>query len=619
MSASTTSAKGRFRIRRTKGLATVEPDAVRRTLRMLRPHLKGQRALAMGGLAATLLEVAMRLLEPWPVKWVIDAIIPAAVPGAAVQANILELLIAAAVVTLAIAGVRALAAYLGTIAFNLVGSRVTSTLREHVFDHILSLSVGFHDRTRTGDLLVRISGDIQRLQEVAVTAGLPLVANGLTFVGMTAVMLWLDPLLTVVVLAVMPIFAFTGSRASRKITSAARKQRVNEGALAGVAGEAFSAIRVVHAYGLEERLTRLFSAGNQKSLKTGITSRRLAAGLERRTDLLIGIATAVVLLMGAQAVLSHKLTPGELVVFLTYLKSAFKPMRDMAKQTGRISRAAASGERIADLLEVKPDIVDRSYAKPLERVRGHVHVDGIVVEYEPGHRVLDNASLHVLPGDRVAIIGPSGIGKSTLLSVLLRMIEPKSGTVRIDGHELADVTIASLRANTAVVLQDSVLFATSIEENIRWSRPGATDQEVRAAARAAGADTFIDQQPQGYATVVGERGATLSGGQRQRVAIARAILRDAALVLLDEPTTGLDSRAKQEVLAGLQALTSQRTTIVVTHDPELVAACNRVVEVVDGRLVERTTRGDRWRRTGTPQDTTADPRSDAARHVGIPA
>jgi ATP-binding cassette subfamily B protein len=532
-------------------------------------------------------EVLMRLLEPWPVRVVVDAVVPAAVEVAGVPSGVGRTIVLCAVATLAIVGMRALAAYLSTVAFALVGSRVTTRLRAQVYDHVLALSMRFHDRARPGDLVVRLTGDVQRLQEVAVSAALPLLGNVALFAGMAVVMIVIDPLLAGAVLVMAPLTVVFGVTSGRKITSASRRQRANEGAVAASASEALGAIKVVHSYGLEPLLGARFGEDNDRSLRSGVAARRLAAGLERRTDVVVGIGTAVVLLVGGRGVLSGRLTPGELVVFLSYLKTAFRPMRDVAKHTGRIARAAASGERIADLLDTRPEIVDRSYAKPLRAVRGDVELSGVTFGYDPGHPVLRGVDLHIRPGERVALVGESGAGKSTIVNLVLRLVEPSAGTVRIDGHDVRDVTIASLRASTAVVLQDSVLFAMSIAENIRCGRPDATDSEVVAAAQAANADGFIRRLADGYDSVVGERGATLSGGERQRVAIARAILRRAPIVVLDEPTTGLDAQSAGEVLDALEHLTEGRTTIVIAHDPMLTRRCPRIVEVGAGLVTER--------------------------------
>jgi len=566
---------------------TARASALGRTLRHLLPLIRHEKKLVVLGMIAVFVEVLARLAEPWPLKLVIDDVLPAGAPP--VQdgvAGLPILALIAAGVLLAAVGLRAAGAYASTVCFALIGSRVTTVLRERAYHKLLMQSVRYHQSNRAGDLLSRLTGDVGRLQEVAVTAGLPLVANIATFFGMGVVMLLLDPLLAVVVLAVFPLFLLGATRTGGKVTSAARNQRAAEGKIAGLAGEALGSVRVVQAYRLERPLLERFRRSNASSLRTGVKAQRLAAGLERRTDLLIGIATAVVLLVGTRRVLSGALTLGELVIFISYLKSVFKPMRNLAKYAGRISRAAASGERVAEVLDAVPDLQDASWVRPLRRVRGDIVLEGVTVGYDAGPLVLHNAFLHLRPGERVGVVGPSGSGKSTLVALLSRLMDPRSGRVLFDGHDLRDATIASVRENVAVVLQESVLFAESVTENIRWARPGASDADVVAAAVAADADEFIRRLPAGYDTVLAERGASLSGGQRQRLAIARALLRDAPIVVLDEPTTGLDAESRRAVLSALGVLTEGRTVLVVTHHEELLANCHRVVRIADRRITE---------------------------------
>ncbi|MEJ5915833.1 ABC transporter ATP-binding protein [Pseudokineococcus sp. 1T1Z-3] len=565
------------------------PGALRRTLGVLRPHVAGSRLLVAGGLLAVLLEVAARLLEPIPVAWVIDGVIPA-VTGQGVPGGTVELLVTAGVAVLGVAALRAGAAYVSTVAFALVGARVTTRLRSHLHDRLLGARLSFHEGARSGDLVNRMVGDVGRVQEVAVTAGLPLVANVVTVVAMVGVVLWLDLLLGAVVLVVLPLLLLSGRTAAGKITGASRSQRATEGQLAGDTGESFAAVRTVQAYGLVGHLGDRLRTADAKGVKDGVRTKRLTAGLERRTDLLVGLATALVLGIGGWRVVTGAITPGELVIVLTYLKTTFKPLRDLAKHTGRIAKACASGERIADALDRAEPEQDRSWARALPATtageRGAVDVVGLVAGYPGREPVLRGADLRVRPGERVAVVGPSGAGKSTLLQVLLRFLDPADGVVRVDGHDVADLTRASLREATAVVLQDSVLMGGTLADNVRLGNLGVTDEEAEVALRRAGLGALVDSLPDGAASPVAERGATLSGGQRQRVAVARALVRDPALVLLDEPTTGLDATSAAEVLDALMELAEGRTTLLVTHDPALLSKVDRVVELRDGLLVE---------------------------------
>lgn len=579
---------------------------LRRTLSMVRPHLGAHRWLAVGGVVALLADVAFRVLEPWPVKWVVDS--ATASLGADLRsttglpAPTATYLATCAVALAAIIAGRALANYLSTVAFAFVGSRVATALRARVFAHVQGLSLRYHATASHGDMVQRLVGDVGRLQEVAVSAGLPLVGNVMTLVVLSGVMLWLDPLLTLALLGAGVAYVVVSRRTSPHITTASRRTRRGEGTLAGSASEALSAIRVVQAYRLEQVVAREFAAGNEVALKDGVKARRLAAGLERRTDVIVGVTTAVVLGFGGWRVVQGAMTPGELILYFMYLKIAMKPLRDMAKYTGRIARAAASGERVADLLDVEPDVADLPGAPDLPPVRGDLIVASLWAEDGRGAPLFRGLDLHVVAGQHVCLLGPSGAGKSTLASYLLRLADPRDGGVFLDGHDVREVTLASLRSQVSILLQESVLFATTVRENIRYGRLDATDAEVEDAARRAGAHDFVGALPQGYDTDLGSRGDTLSGGQRQRLAIARAMLRDAPVVVLDEPTSGLDPATARQVQSSIAELTRGRTTLAITHDHVQVRDCDRVLWMEHGRIVE----------DGPPQRLLADPGSRLA-------
>ena len=557
--------------------------SMRRSLRLVAPDVTPHRALILAGVVALLMEVAFRVLEPWPMKIVVDAV--TAYRGAKLshQPASLELLLWCGVALLLNVGLRAVSNYLATICFALVGSRAATSLRARVFRHVQGLSQQFHARNRSADIVQRIVGDVARMQEVAITAGLPLLANVLTLFVMVIVMYVLDALLASVVLVAILVFAFTSAPTSKKITSASRQTRKGEGQLANTAQESLASINVVQAYGLEDMVAQNFTSANRTSLREGVRSRRYAARLERTTDVIVGLATAVVLVGGGLRVMQGAMSPGDLVLFTTYLRTTMKPLRDMAKYTGRIARASASGDRVADLMEIAPDVVAPETPLRPTAVWGAVQFDRVVTQYD-GVEVLRGLSLDIRPGERVAIIGPSGAGKSTLVSLLVRAIDPVSGCVRLDGYRLTDLDLAQLRSSVSLLHQEAVLFTGTIRENIRMGRSDATDAEVEAAARAANAHDFITEQPEGYDTVVGERGGTLSGGQRQRIAIARALLRRSPVVVLDEATTGLDPEAASLVLDAIDRLSAGRTTLAVTHDAEVALRATRVVWVEDGRI-----------------------------------
>ena len=559
----------------------ISKRALVRTLQLLAPDARAHRKLLAGGVCALLAEVVFRVLEPWPMKYVVDSVSASLGADSSHRPATLGLLLWWGFAQLALTGLRALTNYLATVAFALAGSRVATSLRARIFRHVQGLSLQFHSRNRSADTVQRIVSDVGRMQDVVITAGLPLVANVITLVVMFGVMVVLDPLLSLVVVGAIVLFAVTSTGNSRKITMAARKTRRGEGHLANTAQESLAAIAVVQAYGLEELIADRFGSANQTSLRSGVASRRLSARLERTTDVIIGLATAVVVVSGALRALDGAMSLGDLVLFTSYLRTTMKPLRDMAKYTGRIAQATASGERVADLMAVQPGIVDPPHPIRLGRAAGLVRFENVHAAYEDTE-VLHGLSLSAAPGEIVAIIGPSGAGKSTLVSLLVRAQDPTRGEVTLDGVRLRDLDLEGLRANISLLHQEAVLFTDTVRENIRLGRQGASDAEVEQAARAAYAHEFIMELPEGYDTPVGERGGTLSGGQRQRVAIARALLRDAPVVILDEATTGLDPASARLVLDAIGHLAEGRTTLAVTHDAEVALRATRVVWVQDG-------------------------------------
>ena len=569
-----------------------------------RPLIARERKLLIGASIALVAEVFMRLAEPWPLALVLDRVIvtgPDRAPTGVAPLDALEagqLLFVAGVVLLVVTALRAAMAYLSTVALALAGNRVLTIIRADVFEHLQRLHLTWHAKARGGDLVNRLTADMGRLRDVAVTAALPLLVSCLTLVGMVGVMFFINWELALISLAGFPILALLLFLRGRTIRTAARRQRKREGAVASMVGEGLGAIKVVQALSLEERLGRQFSSQNDATLTEGARVARLSAGLERRVDLLVGVGTAIVLYYGARQVLGGEMTAGELVVFMLYLRTAFKPMRDLAKYTGRLSQAAASGERVIEILDTTPEIQDLPGAIEAPAFAGHVQLDGVTFAYEPGHPVLRNFALEAAPGQKVALVGPSGAGKSTLASLLLRLYEPQAGSVRIDGRDVREYTLASLRGQIGIVLQESVLFGVSVRENIAYGSPEASDADVEAAAQLANAHDFIEALPEGYDTVLGERGATLSGGQRQRVAIARAAVRRAPILLLDEPSTGLDEANARAVTGALERLAEGSTTFVIAHDLRTVEDADEILFLEHGRVVERGTHPELMARDG---------------------
>lgn len=567
---------------------------LRRMARRMAPYLRGHRAMVGGSLAALLAATALKLLEPWPLKFVIDRVVPSAAGESAAAAGLAPttLLALCALGLVAVIALKALFQYLATVGFALVGNRVLTALRADLFRHLQALPLSFHARARTGDLTLRLVTDVAMLKETAVTAALPLLASVLVLAGMIGVMLALDWQLTLMALAPLPLLGLTSLRLTRRIREVSRESRKREGELAAAASEAMAGIRSVQALGLEDRLQDRFSGTGARELRAGVKGKRLSAALERSVDLLTGIGLAVVLWFGAMQVLRGRLSPGDLLVFITYLKNTFRPVREYAKYTARLVKASAAGERIVALLDEEA-VRDAPDARPAPPLRGEIVVDGLRFGHAPDAPVLDGLSLSIPAGTRVAITGPSGGGKSTLLSLLLRLHEPQAGRIIIDGHDIRDFTRRSLRGQIGYVPQEVLILHGSVAEAIALGAGRAVmREEVEAAARLASAHDFIAALPEGYDTIIAERGATLSPGQRQRLAIARVALRDAPILAFDEPTVGLDRGNEAAVIAAIRRLSAGRTSLIVTHDLDLAAGCDLILFLDGGRLAAAGTHAE---------------------------
>jgi ATP-binding cassette subfamily B protein len=566
-----------------------------RIARFFWPYVHRHRALIAVSMLALFAEVGLRLLEPWPLKFVFDHILKTDATRRDWLATKLDgvdsmtLLGLCAIAVVAITGLRALASYWQTIGFAQIGNRVLRKVRERLYRHVQYLSLSFHTASRTGDLVMRVINDVGMLQDVAVTALLPLTAKVLIVAGMGALMFALNWKLALVALAVLPLFWLRTVTLTGRIRDIAKKQRRQEGAMAATAAESLSAIKTVQALSLEENFARAFAEQSERNLKQDVKGKRLSAALERSVDVLIAIATALVLWFGVRLVLRAEITAGDLLVFLAYLKSAYRPIQDFAKYTGRVAKATAAAERVMDLLERVPDVHDQPGAVRAPAFAGRVQFDDVAFRYEADRRVLESIRLDVPAGAHVALVGASGSGKSTLASLLLRLYEPQQGRVLIDSQDIRGFTLESLRAQISVVLQDNLLFTGSVRDNIACVAPGATAEEIETVARLANAHDFITALPKGYDTLVGERGVLLSHGQRQRIAIARAAIRKAPILILDEPTTGLDRRSERAVLDALDNLYVGRTTFFISHDLRHAAKAAVILLLDHGAIVERGT------------------------------
>ncbi|HMF13416.1 MAG TPA: ABC transporter ATP-binding protein, partial [Gemmataceae bacterium] len=427
---------------------------------------------------------------------------------------------------------------------------------------------------------------INMLKQVTVNGALPLLANLLIVLSMVGLMFWMHWKLALLALSTLPLLWYWTASFVHRVQKAGRKMRQREAAMAATAAETVGAIKLIQALSLEGLFTRLFCRQNLESQKQDIKASRLSAALGRTVGFLIATSTALVLWYGGSLVVAGEMTPGELLVFLAYLRSAAKPMQEFGKYTGRIAKATGAGERVLDLMDRIPEVRDLPTAVAAPPLEGAVRFEGVRFAYEPDQRVLEHIDFEVGAGRRVALVGPSGIGKSTLANLLLRLYDPQEGRVLIDGRDIREYTLASLRSQISVVLQDTLLFAASVRDNIGYGAPDAGSEAIEEAARLANAHEFIEALPQGYDTILGERGVTLSGGQRQRLAIARAALRKSPILILDEPTTGLDEENERAVLEALERLAQGRTTFIISHDLQLAARAGLVLYLENGRVLE---------------------------------
>ncbi len=580
--------------RDSKNIKAVFPGMAR-ILRRFYPQIQQQKSLIITSFIALIAEIFLHLLEPWPLKLIFDYIL---VPNFKSQISELPLLnglspfnlvTVFALALVVIAALRAFAAYFSVYGMALAASNILTEVRAELYSHIQHLSLSFHHKIKSGDLITRVTSDIAKLREVTVMALLPLIANSLTIIGMIIIMFWLHWELAIIAIAIFPLFIVATARLTKQIRGVVKSQRQREGLLADATAESIGAIKVVQALSLQGMLEDSFANQNRQSLKESAEAQKLSAGLERMVELLVGVATALVLWRGVHLVMGSHITPGDLLVFVNYFRIAFKPMRLLAKYVGQIAKATASGDRILDVLDTVPDIQDNRWSKEAPRFQGQVQFKGVSFSYNAEQSILKNITFEALPGQRVALVGASGGGKSTLTSLLLRLYDPTTGGIFIDGHDLREYKIQSLRRQISVVLQDSVLFAASIRDNIAYGDLSASDQDIEQAARLANAHDFILKLPEGYNTILGERGATLSGGQRQRIAIARAAVRQSPIVILDEPTTGLDQENEHAVNEALDRLTQERTTFTVSHNLKAVQNADLIVYIEGGEVLEKGT------------------------------
>lgn len=568
-----------------------------RTLyRVFGPYLKPYKGRIVAGYAALGVSVAMALLRPWPLKLVLDAIIlkkksiDEMVPfvpswiGGMDDIALLTLLCAGLVVVVVL---ESTFGFLQKLYFAQVGVSASTDVLEHVYTHLQTLPRGMAPGSRSGDVIVRLTSDVKRMRDLLVEHVQKLGQYTLTFIATVSVMTWLNWKLTLLGLIVVPIIWYTSLRFSREIRSTTSRKRRKEGDIASAVQESMNAAVVIQAFTQESAERERFRREARESLDVGVESSRVANAFVRSIQVLNTIGAALVIWFGAREVLAGDLSPGDLVVFAAYVTELYLPIQNLSELSAKFMESVVSGERVLDVLETAPLIKDRSNATPAPPFRGDITFDNVVFGYEKDRPVLNGISLEARPGQTVALVGESGTGKSTVLHLLLRFADPWSGRVLIDGHDIRGFRLKSLRAQISVVLQEAFLFSRTVRENIAYGKPHATEGEIIAAAEAAQAHDFIATMPEGYNTMLDERGANLSGGQRQRIALARAFLRNSPILVLDEPTAALDPVTEAQLSETLDELARGRTTIVIAHRLSTVQRADEILVLDRGSVVQR--------------------------------
>lgn len=467
----------------------------------------------------------------------------------------------------------------------LVAGRFLVDLRTDVYRHLQRLSLGFFERRKLGDLLSRLSGDVTAIESFVVS-GLADAVSYLLRIGLYAgALLLISWRLALASLVVGPVFWRLTSSFSRRSKAASRERRRRSGSITAVAEEGLANVALVQAYNQQDREVQRFHAQAVASFAATLRASRLKATFGPLVELLELVGSLLVVLLGTHELVTGRLTLGELLVFLTYLTQLYSPIRALGRLSTSVFAATASAERVVELLDATPEVLERPGARRLLLARGEVRLQGVDFRYPGAARdALREVDLVLRPGERVALVGASGAGKSTVAKLLLRFYDPTAGRVLLDGHDARDLSLAALRSQVTCLLQETLVFDGTVRENVLYGDPGATDRQVRQALRDADAEQFVLALPDGLDTRIGQRGRALSGGQRQRLAIARALLRRAPVLVLDEPTTGLDPETGQRVLAPLRALMADRATLIISHSLLTVQDATTILLLQDGRV-----------------------------------
>jgi ABC-type multidrug transport system fused ATPase/permease subunit len=565
---------------------------------LLRSLVRPYRATLFLVMFAMLVQTLMSLAAPWPLKIVLDNVVGShklpswlddVLKPLLAGSSKMQIAVAAAIMGVVIALVGALASYAANYYTESVGQWVANDLRKRTYHHLERLSLGYFDTHQTGALLSTITSDIQTIQNFASSSTLSIVIDLLTIVGMLGVMFWLNWDFTLIVVAVTPIMLLMASRFKKVVTKATREVRKQQSNMVAVVQQGLESVRVVKAFGRQDLEQQELGEVSRATLEAALKARKVKALLSPMIAIIVSLCTAIVLWRGSALILEGTMTAGGLIVFLAYLAQFFKPVKDLASITNQIAQTAVGVERVRGILDADIVIPEFPDAHDPDPFRGEIEFEEVGFAYAADTPVLQRVSFTIKPGQMVGIVGATGGGKSTIVSLIPRFYDPTVGKVKIDGVDIRQYKLQALRNQIGYVLQETVLFRGTLRDNIAYGRAGATEEEVLEAAKLANADEFIARMPHGYDTLVGERGETLSGGQRQRIGIARALIRNNPILILDEPTAALDTESERAVIEALDRLMEGRTVITIAHRLSTIRNCDKILVLKDGVVAEEGT------------------------------
>ncbi len=557
-------------------------------------------------LIAMLMEAVIGLATPWPLKIIIDNVaghhrLPHWLNWLNLifpKENIKQMAAVAAISYIAITALGSLADFLDNYYNEKVAQSVANDLRRKIYHHLQHLCLSYYDTHQTGKLLSTLTTDVSTIQDFASSTLLNILVDAITIAGMIGIMFYLDSDFTLIALAVAPFLLFFVARFKKTMKKATREVRKDQSNMLVVLQQGLESIRAVNAFGREDFEDAKLQKVSQETLLAALKARKVKSVVSPFVAVTVSLCTAFVLWRGADLILKGAMSVGALTVFLWYMNKFFSPVQNLAKMTSSIAQVTVALERIQAILNTDTIIAEKPNAVKPGKFNGKIVFEHVSFAYNTGFPVITDFNLVINPGERIGICGPTGSGKSTIVSLIARFYDPTSGQVLIDDTDLINFTLDGLRSQIGFVLQDTVLFYGSIRENIAYGRPEATDEEIIEAAKLANADEFIEKMPHGYETLVGERGVTLSGGQRQRIGIARAVVRNSPILILDEPTASLDTESEKIVIEALEKLMQGRTVITIAHRLSTIRDADKIIVLDHGTIAEQGTHEELMKKNG---------------------